>query len=326
MMGHLLGSIVFATLTATGTPISTAQSRQPTPIKVGYGPLGASITYKLSGSTPGSRTPGSTPSGSTPAGPAAPASRPRPTLAEPAAVVTPSPNAAPTATTPTTQATVQAASPPPSTVPPGCDFHFGMYSLPIAGQVLPVYGSAPCTHPTTPTTTAPTTTAPTTTAPATSAPTTSAPPKPNVPYPSAVAASYWTQAGANQLPHPHPYIAPGYALAGLRGYLEVRAPLTATFSDSTVLGTLTIHATAVVWVNWGDGAANDGPFHTSGGPFPSGTITHYWDFDGSYDVVVDEDWSATWDLNGTSGTLSGLQTEGTIAKFEVGQLESVRNY
>ncbi|MGH9072381.1 MAG: hypothetical protein ACRDX8_14760, partial [Acidimicrobiales bacterium] len=45
-------------------------------------------------------------------------------------------------------------------------------------------------------------------------------PSPATPAPGAVAATVWEQDGANQLPSPHPYIAPGYALAGLRGYLE----------------------------------------------------------------------------------------------------------
>ncbi|MGH9071548.1 MAG: hypothetical protein ACRDX8_10395, partial [Acidimicrobiales bacterium] len=77
---------------------------------------------------------------------------------------------------------------------------------------------------------------------------------------------------------------------------------------------------------WGDGDSNDGPYDSAGGPYPNGTITHYWDYDGTYDIVVDEDWTATWTLAGASGTLTGLQTEGTIPNFRVSQVESVRNY
>lgn len=153
-----------------------------------------------------------------------------------------------------------------------------------------------------------------------------APPKPKVVSPGTVAATYWAQDGANQLPSPHPYIAPGYALAGLPGYLEVRAPLSTTLTDSTRLGTLAIHATASVFVNWGDGGSNDGPYHSAGAPYPNGTITHYWDYDGTYDIVVYEDWTATWYLAGASGHLGGLQTLGSIPTFAVSQLESVRGY
>ncbi|MGH9071767.1 MAG: hypothetical protein ACRDX8_11525, partial [Acidimicrobiales bacterium] len=110
-------------------------------------------------------------------------------------------------------------------------------------------------------------------------PSTNSPGPVAAPPPSAVAATVWEQDGANQLPSPHPYIAPGYALAGLRGYLEVRAPLTAAFSDPTRLGTLTIAATAKLWVDWGDGDSNDGPYDSAGGAYPNGTITHYWDYD-----------------------------------------------
>ncbi len=144
--------------------------------------------------------------------------------------------------------------------------------------------------------------------------------------PAGLAASVWSNKGTNLLPSPHPYIAPGEALAGLPGYLEVRAPLTASFSDPTRLGTLVVHARAVVYVHWGDGTPTTGPYHSPGAPWPNGTITHYWDYDGTYRITVSEDWSATWSLAGASGTLGGLQTYGTIDNFHVGQLESVRNY
>ncbi len=144
--------------------------------------------------------------------------------------------------------------------------------------------------------------------------------------PAGLAARVWSNQGTNLLPSPHPYIAPGEALAGLPGYLEVRAPLTATFSDPTRLGTLVVHARAVVYVNWGDSTPTTGPYHSPGAPWPNGTITHYWDYDGTYRITVSEDWSATWSLAGASGTLGGLQTYGTINNFHVGQLESVRNY
>ncbi|MGH9128738.1 MAG: hypothetical protein ACRDY2_07175 [Acidimicrobiales bacterium] len=144
--------------------------------------------------------------------------------------------------------------------------------------------------------------------------------------PAQVAASVWVNQGTNLLPSPHPYIAPGKGLAGLPGYLEVRAPLRATFSDPTRLGTLSMAASAVVYVNWGDGTPTGGPYHSAGGPYPTGTITHYWDYDGTYTITVSEDWTATWDLAGRSGTLTGLQTYGRIPSFPVGQVESVRNY
>lgn len=158
--------------------------------------------------------------------------------------------------------------------------------------------------------------------PTTSAPTTA----PASPSPAAVAAGFWINQGTNFLPRPHPYIAPGEGLAGLPMYLEVRAPLAATFDDPTRLGTLAIHATAQVYVDWGDGTPTSGPFDNPGAPWPNGAITHYWDYDGTYRITVWEDWTATWTLDGSRGSLGGLQTSATIDHFRVGQLESVRNY
>ncbi len=145
------------------------------------------------------------------------------------------------------------------------------------------------------------------------------------PSPAAVAASYWSVHGEDMLARPDPVIAPGYALAGKPGYLETRAPLTETFRNSTPLGDLVIAATGRMVVDWGDGSGWQGPFADAGGPWPTGQITHVWDNVGRYDVVVREQWSATWHLAGASGALTGIGTEGSIPGFEVRQLQSIRN-
>lgn len=309
----------FGSLLVLGLAASPAYAHKGPPINIGSGPLGTSITYKLSGASPGSSTP-ETPHATTSAiGPLAAV----PTRQGPSGS---SPNVLPAVGSPATMGPVGTGSTAPAraaTVATGSTPATTGYLNPCiavnpngtktALQPLSGYRGNFCG-------------VPITALPATAHQGTAQPAQPPPPPPSAVAASYWAQQGANQLPSPHPYIAPGYALAGLPGYLEVRAPLTATFTDSTRLGTLTIQATATVWVNWGDGDSNDGPYHTSGGPWPNGTIHHYWDNDGTYAIVVSEDWSATWSLAGQSGTLGGLQTQGSIPKFEVGQVESVRNY
>lgn len=148
-------------------------------------------------------------------------------------------------------------------------------------------------------------------------------PAPPPPPPSAVAASYWSTHGEDLLAVPKPYIAPGYAVTGLPGYLETGAPVTQHFTASTPLGPLSIDAHGSFLVDWGDDKS--GTYTTPGGPWPTGTITHTWDTVGTYDVSVTEGWTATWSLGGQQGTLTELHTRGAIPAFQARQLESVRN-
>jgi hypothetical protein len=127
------------------------------------------------------------------------------------------------------------------------------------------------------------------------------------------------------LPRPTPYIAPGYALTGNPGYLQTNAPTTQTFSAATPAGTLSITAEGSFLVNWGDGSGWTGPYDSPGAPWPTGQITHVWEDVGTYDVVTAEYWNATWSLAGQTGTLSALETYGSIPTFQVRQLEAVRN-
>ncbi len=148
-------------------------------------------------------------------------------------------------------------------------------------------------------------------------------PSPPPPSPSAVAATYWAVHGQDLLAAPKPYIAPGYALTGLPGYLETGAPIAQQFSAPTPLGALSINTHGTFLVDWGDGQT--GVYTTPGGPWPTGTITHTWDTVGTYDVSVTEDWTATWSLGGANGSLTELHTRGAIPAFQARQLESVRN-
>ncbi len=138
-----------------------------------------------------------------------------------------------------------------------------------------------------------------------------------------MAASYWSTHGQDLLAVPKPYIAPGYALTGLPGYLQTGAPVAQHFGGSTPLGALSITAHGTFVVDWGDGQS--ATFTIPGGPYPTGTITHTWDMVGTYEVSVTEDWTATWSLGGQQGTLGALHTRGAIPAFQARQLESVRN-
>ena len=139
--------------------------------------------------------------------------------------------------------------------------------------------------------------------------------------PAVLAEVFW---GEVLLPRPAPHIEPGWAMTGRLAYLETRAPMTQTFTRDTPLGPLTITATGEFLVDWGDGTTS-GPHSDAGAPWPDGRITHGYTRTGLVDVVVTEQWRATWRLGGSSGALTALRTEGRIADLPVHEVQAVRN-
>jgi hypothetical protein len=131
------------------------------------------------------------------------------------------------------------------------------------------------------------------------------------------------------LPAPRPTIAPGRAITGKLAYLEphLAAPViggkpTVENALSTALGDLSMTASAVYYVDWGD--METGPHAGPGGPWPNGNITHSWSNADVYDVEVTAVWTVRWRLAAEQGTLT-VPTEGTIEDFPVNQLQAVRN-
>ena len=137
--------------------------------------------------------------------------------------------------------------------------------------------------------------------------------------PRVIAMQGWEEV---QLPKPEPYIAPGWAITGKYAYLETRGQLRHVFTQGTPIGPLEITSTGRYFVDWGDGEKT-GPYSTEGGPWPDGTITHTYIHVGHYDVVVTEEWTATWRLGPASGNLSGQRTVGRIDDFRVEQIQVV---
>ena len=139
--------------------------------------------------------------------------------------------------------------------------------------------------------------------------------------PAVLAEVFW---GEVLLPKPVPHIEPGWAMTGRPAYLETRAPMTQTFTRDTPLGPLTITATGEFLVDWGDGVST-GPHRDAGGPWPDGRITHGYTKATTLDVVVTEQWRATWALAGRTGNLTALRTEGRIEDLPVREVQAVRN-
>ncbi len=148
---------------------------------------------------------------------------------------------------------------------------------------------------------------------------------PSAPAPGGSAAAdaqaFW---GTVPLPRPGPHIAPGWAVTGRKSYLETGSAPTARFTRDTPRGQLVIDATGPYYVDWGDGTTG-GPYNEAGAAWPNGTITHVYERVGTYDVVVTQRWSADWHLDGDSGRLGGLRTEGRIDDFPARELQAVRN-
>ena len=91
----------------------------------------------------------------------------------------------------------------------------------------------------------------------------------------------------------------------------------------TSLGPLRITAHGTDIVNWGSNTTPTGPYTTTGGPYPTGIITHTYDTVGTLTITVREDWTATWTIGSAGGTLTNLHTTGTLPDFAVRQIEAV---
>ena len=137
--------------------------------------------------------------------------------------------------------------------------------------------------------------------------------------PALVAAAYWE---AFPVPRPRPHIAPGWAITGLKAFLETNGQLTFERSDNTPIGGLVIRATARYYVDWGDGERT-GPYSFEGRPWPDGRIVHEYIWTGEKDVVVTARWDATWQLAGRSGDLRDRDVTARIDDFPVRELQAV---
>jgi hypothetical protein len=123
------------------------------------------------------------------------------------------------------------------------------------------------------------------------------------------------QAWQHLVPLPHPTVAvkPGEAIVGHLAYLEIGGPQSIQWSGVALGVPISITATSTYDVDWGDGTPPDTGLTTQGGPWPTGTITHAYQFAGNYVITVTQRWTANWTTEGTSGTIANaLFTTGTL--------------
>jgi len=124
------------------------------------------------------------------------------------------------------------------------------------------------------------------------------------------------------LPRPAPSIAPGWGLTGKAAFLETHGERQHVYGSTTPFGPLSLTASGRYYVDWGDGTST-GPHDVEGAPWPNGSITHTYIDVGQYDVVLTEQWSATWQIGDVGGHLTGLRTTGRIDDFRVEQIQVV---
>jgi hypothetical protein len=146
------------------------------------------------------------------------------------------------------------------------------------------------------------------------------------PAPSALADAFWQD--QVPLPKPQPSVQPADGITGIPVYLQIAGPQEGTWSFETFGITITISATSTYDIDWGDGTVVTG-ITSQGGPYPDGDIVHGYRWKGTYDIVVTQQWTATWTASGAGtaggGTITGvLQTVGIVEDFVVTEVQAVR--
>lgn len=151
-------------------------------------------------------------------------------------------------------------------------------------------------------------------------------PPPARPAPSALADAFWQD--QVPLPRPLPSVQPDDGITGIPVYLQIDGPQEGTWSFETFGITITISATSTYDIDWGDGTVETG-ITSQGGPYPDGDLVHGYQWKGTYDIVVTQQWTATWTASGAGagggGTITGvLQTVGIVEDFVVTEVQAVR--
>jgi hypothetical protein len=150
-----------------------------------------------------------------------------------------------------------------------------------------------------------------------------APAAPPPPQPGASIVSGATLTLQRQLPQPSLTVQPGYAVTGLRAYLQIGTPDNRPFTFQGFENAVSMLCSWTSFdVAWGDGTVDNGVSST-GGPWPNGDVTHvYQQASPQDDLMVTEHWSCPWhDQIGGAGLLA-LETQGDLP-LEVREIQTV---
>jgi hypothetical protein len=130
------------------------------------------------------------------------------------------------------------------------------------------------------------------------------------------------------VPVMEPEIDPGWAITGLRAYLETgpdSVPAT-TLTVDTPVGTAELDVAADYVVDWGDGTAPESYPHV-GGAWPDGQISHVYTHAETVTVTTTQVWGGTWRVvdgpaAGVAGGLPALPLSAAL-DLEVEQVQAV---
>jgi hypothetical protein len=147
-----------------------------------------------------------------------------------------------------------------------------------------------------------------------------APPGPVV-SPTVVARSFFETMSFDP---PAPEIKPGDMLVGWESFLETHAVMTQQLNTPTPFGQLVVDARSQLFVDWGDGTPETGPYDDPGGPYPNGHIRHVYESGGQYDITVRQVWTATFSLGGGApqAVPGTLEITGTLQDFPVHEVQA----
>jgi hypothetical protein len=133
----------------------------------------------------------------------------------------------------------------------------------------------------------------------------------------------------DDMPRPTLEVPPGYALTGMPAYLVTNhqleyGPVTHTVDLGVAVLDVTVTATGVTEVNWGDGTV--ATYQTPGTPWPDGQVVHTYRDADTVDIHVTDTWQVTYRVPalGIEDTLEAPLPARTLDALQVQQVQAVR--
>jgi hypothetical protein len=133
----------------------------------------------------------------------------------------------------------------------------------------------------------------------------------------------------DDMPRPTLEVPPGYALTGMEAYLVTNhqleyGPVTHTVDLGVAVLDVTVTATGMTEVDWGDGTV--ATYDVPGTPWPEGSVTHTYRDTGTVSISVTDTWQVTYRVPalGIEDTVTAPLPASTLDEFEVQQVQAVR--
>jgi hypothetical protein len=133
----------------------------------------------------------------------------------------------------------------------------------------------------------------------------------------------------DQLPRPTLEVPPGYALTGMPAYLVTNheleyGPVTHSVDLGIMVVDVTVTASGVTHVDWGDGHADT--YHSPGTPWPDGEVRHTYINTGTVTITVTDTWEVTYRVPslGIEDSVTAPLAPRTLDDLEIQQVQAVR--